>query len=763
MAKPAAVLDDVACELNQVGVERDRINRPHHLDLGLDLLLLGDPVHQIVETLHEGIKHAAIDMAHIDRKLGATIDGGWNTRVNPPYANCRKRFKRQAEFTDCNRHASCAHRWIASQRDRRGTGMTRLPLELHQAAFHSQDAVEGGKADARCFKERPLLDVKLCARHQLRANITSSQNRFELNTMRAYDFIQPSTVVVFQVSNLVDLQSAAYGSRPEQASTKAGTLLIGPVDHADRDRQPHAVTMQRTENLCAGQHAEATVKPSPIRDGVEVATEHDALGAIARQGHPQVAGRIDVGLDGNALERASEPLAAFDPVIGPGKSAAPERWPGVDLATHSLGDAVDRNRRQAAKLKKVVNNTARISRHAPVWRANRPDVNPPADANPMRRGPRHEFGWAAAGGPVACRPRMERFGFVGLPNAGKSSLFNALAGGGALAAPYPFATKEPNVGRARVPDHRLDKLAAFSKTKSIVHAVGEFVDIGGLVEGAHKGEGLGNKFLANIREVDAIVFVARAFEDGDVPGSPNPLDHLATVEIELALADLATIENQLPKRQKAAKLDKSMAVGIEAMEKARTFLANATPLYRAALTADDRADLKPFFLLTNKPVLVVVNVGDGDLDNLDAKTAPVVELMDGKADVLGMCVQLEAEAAQLEAEERQEMLDGFNLGEGALPRVMRSAYHLLGRRVFFTTGEKETRAWTFPAGAKAPQCAGEIHSDIERGFIRAETIHWDTLLECGSFAKAKEKGLLRLEGKDYEVLDGDVMDFRFNV
>jgi ribosome-binding ATPase len=358
---------------------------------------------------------------------------------------------------------------------------------------------------------------------------------------------------------------------------------------------------------------------------------------------------------------------------------------------------------------------------------------------------------------------MERFGFVGLPNAGKSSLYNALAGGGALAAPYPFATKDKNVGRARVPDVRLDRLAEFSKSKNVVAATGEFVDIGGLVEGAHKGEGLGNQFLANIREVDAIVFVARAFEDGDVPGPSNPLDHLAVVEIELALADLATVETQLPRKQKAAKLDKSAAVGLEAMEKALGILSDGTPLYRAGLTADERADLRPLFLLTNKPVLVVVNVGDGDLDRVDEKVAPVKELMNGFAEVLGMCVQLEAEAAQLDAAERQEMLDGFNLGEGALPRVMGAAYQLLGRRTFFTTGEKESRAWTFRAGAKAPECAGEIHSDMERGFIRAETIHWDTLLECGSYVKAREKGLLRLEGKEYEVQDGDVMEFRFNV
>jgi ribosome-binding ATPase len=362
---------------------------------------------------------------------------------------------------------------------------------------------------------------------------------------------------------------------------------------------------------------------------------------------------------------------------------------------------------------------------------------------------------------------MERFGFVGLPNAGKSSLFNALAGGGALAAPYPFATKEPNVGRAKVPDHRLLLLAEMSKTKTIVHATSEFVDIGGLVEGASKGEGLGNKFLANIREVDAIVFVLRAFEKGstgdDVPGPTNPLDHLAVVEIELALADLQSVENQLPKRAKQSKLDKTLIPGVEALERAQAILSEGTPLYRATISADDKAELKPFFLLTNKPVLCVVNVGDEDIERADELAQPVRELMKGHAEVLGMCVQLEAEAAMMEEAERKEMLDGFGLGDGALPRLMKAAYTMLNRRVFLTTGEKETRAWTFRAGAKAPECAGEIHSDIERGFIKVETIQWDVLLECGSLQKAKEVGKLRLEGKEYEMQDGDVVDFKFNV
>ena len=359
---------------------------------------------------------------------------------------------------------------------------------------------------------------------------------------------------------------------------------------------------------------------------------------------------------------------------------------------------------------------------------------------------------------------MERFGFVGLPNAGKSSLFNALSGGGALAAPYPFATKDPNVGAARVPDQRLTALAEMSKSRNVVPAQVEFLDIGGLVEGASKGEGLGNKFLAGIREVDAIVFVLRAFEDPDVVGPPDPLEHLSTVETELTLSDLERVEQQLPKKQKAAKQDKSLVDEVAALEAALALLAEGTPLYRSSLDAKQREALKSSFLLTNKPVLCIVNVGEDDTDNIDVKTKPVVDEMAGHAEVLGMCVQLEAEAALLDTEEdRREMLEALGLGEGALPRFLRTAYHLLGRRTFFTTGEKESRAWTFRAGAKAPECAGEIHSDMERGFIRAEVIHWDELLQHGSWSKARDVGKLRVEGKEYEVQDGDVMEIRFNV
>jgi GTP-binding protein YchF len=358
---------------------------------------------------------------------------------------------------------------------------------------------------------------------------------------------------------------------------------------------------------------------------------------------------------------------------------------------------------------------------------------------------------------------MERFGLVGLPNAGKSSLFNALTGGGALAAPYAFATKEPNIGVSKVPDVRLDRLAAMSKSKNVVNATVQVVDIGGLVEGASKGEGLGNKFLGGIREVDAIVFVLRAFADDDVPGSDDPLEHLRIVETELALADLETIEHQITKRQKAARADRSLADEVAALEKAYQSLSDGVPIYRSSLSADDRELLRPYFLLTNKSVLAVVNVGEDELDQIEAKVAPVRAELGDVAEVIGMCVQLEAEAVQVDEAERAEMLEALGLGEGALFRMVRAAYHLLGLRTFLTTGDKESRAWTFRAGAKAPECAGVIHSDLQRGFIRAEVIHWDELLEIGSWNKAKDVGKLRVEGKDYEVVDGDVLEIRFNV
>ncbi len=362
---------------------------------------------------------------------------------------------------------------------------------------------------------------------------------------------------------------------------------------------------------------------------------------------------------------------------------------------------------------------------------------------------------------------MERFGLVGLPNAGKSSLYNALTGGGALAAPYPFATKDPNIGIARVPDERLDRLSEMSQSKKTIHAQVEVVDIGGLVEGASKGEGLGNKFLANIREVDAIVFVLRAFVNDDIVGPNDPLEHLRVVELELALADLESVETRLTKLQRAAKLDKTLAGDVAALEAALEALADGRPLYRAGLSDEIRETLAPYFLLTNRRVLAVVNVAEDDIESIPEQEARVAAEFNDAGDnveVIGMCIQLEAEAAAIEdPDERAEILEGFGLGEGALFRMVRSAYHLLGLRTYFTTGDKESRAWTFKVGSTAPECAGRIHTDFQRGFIRAEVIQWDELLELGSWNAAKDAGKMRVEGKDYLGEDGDVMEFRFNV
>jgi len=362
----------------------------------------------------------------------------------------------------------------------------------------------------------------------------------------------------------------------------------------------------------------------------------------------------------------------------------------------------------------------------------------------------------------------ERLGIVGLPNAGKSALFNALTGGEAVVASHPFSTIETQQGMAQVSDHRLTALSEMSKSKKTVPATVEFVDIAGLVAGAASGEGLGNRFLAGIREADAICLVLRAFVDDNVVGGPGhsgggPVDDLGVLELELVLADAATVESQVDKRRRAAKTDKSLLGEVAALEAALAALQAGTPIYKAALSDAERAALRPFFLLTNKPVLAVVNLGEDQVADADAIVKQVAVEMGPAAEVLGVSVQLEAETAQLPADERAELLEGLGLGEGALPRVVRAAYHLLGRRTFLTTGDKESRAWTFRAGAHAPECAGVIHSDLQRGFIRAEVIRWDELLQLGSWNAAKDAGKLRVEGKDYEVVDGDVLEIRFNV
>jgi GTP-binding protein YchF len=314
-----------------------------------------------------------------------------------------------------------------------------------------------------------------------------------------------------------------------------------------------------------------------------------------------------------------------------------------------------------------------------------------------------------------------------------------------------------------VPDERLTRLAEMSRSKKVVQATAEFVDIAGLQKGSSHGEGLGNRFLHGIREVDAVCFVLRAFEDDNVPGNPDPLSDLTTLELELVLADAASAESQLERRRKAARADKSLAAEVAALETAVGLLQEATPLYRAGLSAETLTNLQPYFLLTTKKVMAVVNLGEEQVADVEQIVKPVANELGDAGDVLGVSVQLEAEAAALDPEERTELLEGLGLGEGALPRVIRSAYHLLGRRTFLTTGDKESRAWTFRAGAKAPECAGVIHSDLQRGFIRAEVIRWNALLAIGSWAKAKAEGKLRVEGKDYQVLDGDVLEIRFNV
>jgi GTP-binding protein YchF len=358
---------------------------------------------------------------------------------------------------------------------------------------------------------------------------------------------------------------------------------------------------------------------------------------------------------------------------------------------------------------------------------------------------------------------MERLGLVGLPNSGKSALFNAITGGSAHVAAHPFSTTETTVGMAQIADHRLDALAEMSRSRKKVPATVQIVDIAGLVAGSASGEGLGNRFLGGLREVDAVVMVLRAFEDPNVLGDNDPLADLHTLELELVLADAESAEVQVAKRRKMVKGDPGEAAAVAVLEAALEELNAGVPIYRSSLTAEQQAALRPMFLLTTKPVLAVVNLGEDQLDDADALIKPVAAELGGAADVLGVSVQLEAEAARLEPEDRAELLEGLGLGEGVLPRVVRAAHHLLGRRTFLTTGDKESRAWTFRAGAKAPECAGVIHTDLQRGFIRAEVIRWDELLALGSWSAAKEVGKLRVEGKDYEVADGDVLEIRFNV
>jgi ribosome-binding ATPase len=366
---------------------------------------------------------------------------------------------------------------------------------------------------------------------------------------------------------------------------------------------------------------------------------------------------------------------------------------------------------------------------------------------------------------------MLKLGIVGLPNVGKSTLFNALTSAGVLAANYPFATKDPNIGRVNVPDDRLDELARIVQPQRTVPAAVEFLDIAGLVAGASKGEGLGNQFLANIRETDAIVHVVRCFDDDDVlhvMGSVDPVRDREVIEFELALADLATVEKRLDRVKRSAKTgDKEALAELPTIEKANEYLKEGRGLWEAKLTADQLALLKPLSLLTTKPILYAANVTDAELSgdegpHLTALRAAVASSGE-QAEVVPFSAKIESELAELPPEDRQDFLASLGLESAGLDRLIRAGFHLLGLQTYFTAGEQEVRAWTIHRGDTAPQAAGVIHTDFERGFIKAETASYADFLANGGWKGVKEKGVMRQEGKECVVQDGDVLLFRFNV
>ncbi|HEX6052015.1 MAG TPA: redox-regulated ATPase YchF [Gemmatimonadaceae bacterium] len=366
---------------------------------------------------------------------------------------------------------------------------------------------------------------------------------------------------------------------------------------------------------------------------------------------------------------------------------------------------------------------------------------------------------------------MLKLGIVGLPNVGKSTLFNALTAARAEAANYPFCTVEPNVGMVEVPDPRLDRLAEVVQPKRTVPAAVQFVDIAGLVKGAAQGEGLGNKFLANIRETDAIVHVVRCFEDPDVThvmGAVDPVRDREVIEFELALADLATVEKRLDRTRRAAKSGEKDAVAeLPALEKAHRFLSEGKGLWEARLSRDELALLAPLTLLTVKPVLYAANVTDAELSgdegpHLKALRAAIAASGE-HAEVVPFSAKIEAELAELPPEDRADFLASLGLESAGLDRLIRAGYHLLGLQTYFTAGEQEVRAWTIHRGDTAPVAAGVIHTDFEKGFIRGETVGYEDFLANGGWKGAREKGVVRSEGKEYIVKDGDVMLFRFNV
>lgn len=365
-----------------------------------------------------------------------------------------------------------------------------------------------------------------------------------------------------------------------------------------------------------------------------------------------------------------------------------------------------------------------------------------------------------------------KLGIVGLPNVGKSTLFNSLTKAGAESANYPFCTIDPNVGIVAVPDDRIKKLGNLYHTKKVTPATIEFVDIAGLVKGASKGEGLGNQFLANIREVDAIVHVVRCFEDSNivhVDGSIDPARDIETINLELIFSDIEILERRIAKVAKQARMDKTLAKELELLEGLKAHLEAGKMARTYAIPEDEDMELwyKGYNLLTAKPTIYAANVAEDDLAD-DGAGNPYVASVREKAkaegsEVFVVCAQIEQEISELDDDEKTMFLEDLGLSESGLDKLIKASYSLLGLISFLTAGEDECRAWTIKKGTKAPQAAGKIHTDFERGFIKAEVVNYQDLLECGSLSAAKEKGIVGLEGKDYVVKDGDVILFRFNV